>query len=641
MSAAAGIHALLFAAVQRLALAKARAAAIFLAGSGLLLVALGGVRIAGAIVVLGAAVVLLFLVGRRLAAALLPCAAVSPGTGVAFGICAASVIGATFAMVGAFRGDVIAPAAVLAAVWGARRFRDAAAEIVARAREIARDWNVRVAAAAELAFLFAASLLVRGLGPEQGSDALTRYLPYVKLLAHFHALPAIPEQFPFVLPQAGLTWAALLTFAPIALRGAFLVALAGCAALSARLSRARGWPSAAITLLVASCPLVAGPSLGLQPDAFAWLTILVLATVVTESGVPESARYGFACGALAMLSWCAKYSTAGFAASLVAFAAFRARRRTLKFVATGAGGAALAGAPWLIHAWRMSGNPVFPFASSIFPSPRWRMRIDTAWTGGRAFHPGWRGWLLWPIDMTIHTNRYAEGRPGSFGFALLALVVLAAAGYAASVRSEKAWLVCAAIGAGVMWTRTPLVRYWIPALWLAIPAAAAGARRIAGRVGAGALAAALLAAAAGQIAYGVFHTRESLEGRDVKVFLGRTSESADIDRLPGAAALIALGRIDPWARVWYTGFEAVGEADVVPLAAERWELAFHVPLHDRATLFDDIDSARCRYWAVASGIGDRRNFERLGIARRYWKPGAVVIADPSVTIYRMPTVPAP
>jgi len=447
-----------------------------------------------------------------------------------------------------------------------------------------------------------------------------------------------------------------------------LLALAACAAIAAarcrsprsvaaqngppRETAAQNRPprgiAALVVLAVASCPLVLSAARGLQPDPFGWLAVLLLAVVVSEGSEPARARFGFACGALAALAWCAKYSTAGFVAPLLLFGLRRAAaaggkpaRNLARMSLSGAAGAAATGAPWLVHAFRESRNPFFPLLSSIFPSPLWRMRIDEAWRGGFAFEKGWRGLLLWPIDMTIHTNRFAEGHAGSFGLALLLILFLAAIALRSTDRSQRVWLAAGVVGTLLLWTKTPLVRYWLPALWLALPAAARGASAIAGRIGKRPAAAALAAIVAFQTALAAFPSKPDLEGRPWAVFAGRMTEERYVAQAPGASALARLAAIDrTWPKVWYTGLYAVGHADVVPLMGERWELAFHVPVRDRAALFRYVDSAGCRYWAVADALPDRAEFEALGIPERYWKPSEAVVKDATTTIYRIsPGIP--
>ena len=648
LAAAAALHILMYLLTWRVfgGRARLRAVAIYLAASSAVLLAAGGPRRAAGIGILLAASAVLALIGDRIARLVLPEDSVSAGIALGFGIAAASIAGSFLAVVGAFRPAAIAAVSAAGIAWGASGAGPAVRSLRLRFRNNEPDfWT---AAGWEIAFLLAAVRIVHGIVPGSGFDAVSRYLPYVKILWHFHALPEIPWQFPFILPQAGLAYAGLFGFAPVAQRGAFLLAFGAAAALVARRCRAERGLALAATLVLVSCPVVTAGARGLQPDVFGWLAVLLLAVTATDGQFPGTVRFGAACGALAALCWCAKYSTLGFAVVLVGCALWRARaaggwEAVGRASAGGVAGAAVVAGPWLFHAWRLARNPFFPLLSSLLPSPLWRMRIDRVWGGGFAFEKGWRGILLWPIDMTIHTNRYVESVPGGFGLALLVALLLAAVSIPALGRKETIWLAAAVLGTASMWIRTPYLRYWIPALWLAVPAVALGARRMAeGRVGRTAVAGALLAIAAVQVGENAVHSRTALEGRAVGIFLGRVTEAEAIGAMPGASALSRLGEIDPsWPKIWYTGIFAVGHAPVVPLMAERWELNFHVPPTDRGALVRYIDSAGCRYWVVGNDPRSRHEFAGSEIPARYWTPSRIVLSDSFVTVYRMPPADPP
>jgi hypothetical protein len=379
----------------------------------------------------------------------------------------------------------------------------------------------------------------------------------------------------------------------------------------------------------------------LQPDAVGWVAVLLLAVLVSDAADPAGWSFWIACGALAGLAWCAKYSTAGFAATLVVYAAWRAGKSVgaggalLRAAVFGGIGAIAAAAPWFVHAWRESRNPFFPLLSSIFSSALWPRRI-VVWGSGYASEKGLRGLLLWPIDMTIHTNRFGEGHAGSFGLALLLFLFLGAVSLRSTNRVERVWLAAGVVGTLLLWTMTPLIRYWLPGMWLATPAIARGAGRLADRVGARALTAALAAIVALQIALCAFASKAALEGVPWAVYTGRMAEERYVAKAPGASALARLSEIDRgWPKIWYTGLYAVGHANLVPIMGERWELAFHVPPRNRAALFQYIDAVGCRYWAVENALPDRAAYEALGIADRYWRPSQIVVRDETATIYRV------
>ena len=643
VSAAGAVHMLVYALVWRLSSRRVRATVLYLASSAAVFFAVAGPCRALSVGILVAAAAVLSLVGGRIARRLLPAGSLSLGVSLGFGIAAASVAATLLAAFEAFRPWPLAAIATLGIAWGLPGTGDAVRAFRARFALLEREADGWTAAGWEIVFLFAGLRLVHGLTPETGSDAASRYLPYVKMLWHFHRLPDLPWQFPFILPQAGLTYAAFFGFAPAAQRGAFLLAFAAAAALAVRRCRASRELALGTILVLASCPIVAAAAHGLQPDAFGWMVVLLLGVMSVEGSTPGTVRFGAACGALAALCWSSKYSTLGFAAPLVAWALWRARadagwKGLAKMSAGGMAGAAVAGAPWLFHTWRLTGNPFFPMLSRLLPSPLWRMRIDAVWGGGFVFEKGWRGLLLWPIDMTFHPDRYVETGPGGLGFLLLVFLALAVVSLPFLDRTERIWLGAAVFGTAMMWTRTPYLRYWFPAYWLAAPAAASGARRLSqSRLGRSVVVAALLAVAAGQVWLGAFHSRPALEGRDWRIFFRRTSEARALAVTPGLSALERLRAIDgSWPKIWWTRIPMVGHGNVIPLLGEPWELSFHVPDKDPEALFRYIDSVGCRYWIVRNGQQDRKLYTGTGIAPRYWKQENIVVRDKFATIYRLP-----
>jgi hypothetical protein len=624
----------------------ARAAGFFLALSAVGLAAAGGWRKAAAIAVLAAAAALLTAGGGAIGRLLLPDGSLSLGTSLGFGVLAVSWAVSLKLSAGVFRPWMGAAAIAALGIWGlaARRRRLAAprpAPVWTGASAAAAECPFWLAAA-ELSFLLAAVAVVRSLAPESGFDALTRYLPWVKIAARTGGFPNIPWNYPFVLPQAGLAWAAAFAFDPVAQRAAMLLPLAACCGIVFARVRATRGISALVVLALVSSPLVVSAGRGLQPDPVGWTAILLLTALVCDASDAASRKFWLACGALGAFAWCAKYSTAGFAAPLVGYAVWRAwksagaGRALFRAIVFGGAGAIAAGAPWLIHAWRESRNPFFPLLSSVFPSPLWRMRIDATWGEGSVLLKGWRGLLFWPIDMTIHTNRFGETHAGSFGLALLLFLFLGICSLRATDRADRVWIVAGVAGTLLLWTRTPYLRYWLPGLWLAVPAAGRGAARIAERIGTRALAIALAGIVALQTALAALPSKPDLQGLPWAVYTGRMTEEAYVARAPGASALARLSAIDRgWPKTWYTGLYAVGQANVVPIMGERWELAFHVPPQDRAGLFGYVDSVGCRYWAVGNALPDRAAYEALGIADRYWRSSQVVVRDETATIYKI------
>ncbi|HET7452073.1 MAG TPA: hypothetical protein VFL12_04990, partial [Thermoanaerobaculia bacterium] len=286
---AAAVHALLFAVVfRRWAM---RGAAIYVAASALLFAAAGGARHAAGLVVLVASALLLGAAGRRIGALFLPDHSLTTGVSLGVGIAAASLVVSLALLFGVFGTPFLAGFALAAVALAVPELRRRKAGTSAIVSDIGAGAQLTGAVVIELTFLFGAAAIVRGIAPESGFDALTRYLPWLKIAARTGAFPDIPWQFPFIIPQSGVAFSLLYTFDPVAQRVAMLLALAVCAAIAgARRLRKDVAPGLAglVALVVASCPLVLVAAHGVQPDAFSWLAVLLLG-VAAGDGDPHRA----------------------------------------------------------------------------------------------------------------------------------------------------------------------------------------------------------------------------------------------------------------------------------------------------------------------------------------------------------------
>ncbi|HET9794263.1 MAG TPA: hypothetical protein VFS34_07360, partial [Thermoanaerobaculia bacterium] len=195
-SAVAAAHAATFAFVFRRR--GTRAAAVFLGLSIVALAGAGGWRRTVAMLGLAGAAALSAAVGDRIGALILPKDVLSWGARLGFGILAAAWAVSALLLAGVFgRGIAAAGLVVAGAFAGAAGWRERRRNAGVRRRP---SWTDASAAAAELFFLLGAAALVGNLAPESGFDALTRYLPWVKIAARTGAFPRIPWQFPFILP---------------------------------------------------------------------------------------------------------------------------------------------------------------------------------------------------------------------------------------------------------------------------------------------------------------------------------------------------------------------------------------------------------------------------------------------------------
>ena len=148
-----------------------------------------------------------------------------------------------------------------------------------------------------------------------------------------------------------------------------------------------------------------------------------------------------------------------FSLVLLAFVLVRLRRG-------GAGWRWMAGAVGLflllgcwpyLNAWRLTGNPIFPFLNGVMRSPYFELRNQVDYR--------FRSPLTWRTlyDVTFHSHRYLEGQDGALGFQWIWLLPVLAV---AARRDWMArWLTAAAL---VGWVATfssqAYLRYIFPAL---------------------------------------------------------------------------------------------------------------------------------------------------------------------------------
>lgn len=201
-------------------------------------------------------------------------------------------------------------------------------------------------------------------------------------------------------------------------------------------------------------------------------------------------------------------------------------------------------------------------------------------------------------------------------------------------------MIAALVGTALIWTRTAYLRYWSPALWLLAPSASEGADRAAtGPRTRFALLAAFLAIIVLQVPMAMIHAWGDPRGWPWDLYRGALTESDYRARMPGARAMVLLNAADrSWPRFWYTGFQAVGDADGVPLGAQTWEIAYHAS-GDLQSLRRYLAEPGCRYWAVREDMPTAREFRALGIVNDWWRPENLVVSDGTVNVYRSPAFP--
>lgn len=197
-----------------------------------------------------------------------------------------------------------------------------------------------------------------------------------------------------------------------------LLALLATWSLGTRLASRRVGTLAAV--LVASMPVVSW-LLGAALVDLAVVFYVVAAALAALRAVADPAwRWPAVAGLLGGLAVGTKLSAAVFVLALGGALAVAAARRhgwRPALAASGTFGLAafLAVLPWLVRDWAWTGNPVFPFLSAAFPSPRW--------VGDASFNfesyghrTGTMSFLLLPWDLLAHGEAFGPGMgPGVAG----------------------------------------------------------------------------------------------------------------------------------------------------------------------------------------------------------------------------------
>jgi hypothetical protein len=230
-----------------------------------------------------------------------------------------------------------------------------------------------------------------------------------------------------------------------------------------------------------------------------------------------------------------------------------------------------------------------------------------------------------------------EGLPGNFGLVLPVYLLLVAVSLKSATSSQRVWLASAILGTALVWTHTAYLRYWLPALWLLCPSAVNGARALC-RSGAMrfVMLSALIIVVVAQVPMAMIHAWNDPEGWPWSLYTGRITETDYLKTMPGAGAILQLNAIDKsWPRFWYTGFQAVGHADGVPIGAQTFEFGYHVT-PDRESVRRYLGEPGCQYWAVREDMPSAQAFRQLGVADQWWRPENLVVTDGTVNVYRAP-----
>ena len=612
----------------------------------------GGLTALGAFAALAALALALVCTGRRIGGAVLRPADRRWPIELGLGILALSFLAAVLGVSRIFFAPLIA-LPILAAT---------GAEIVARRRAGNRQrhrfrrvlrakWTFASVMAAELAWLLGGFIWVAAAAPESRSDALRAYLPFVKIFAHFHRMPAMPVPWAFVIPEGGPAFsAAVLALAGTrAMRYAMalcLLALVGIAGMAGA-GRAGRAVALAVAVAVASTPLVLATTPTLMNEAFVSLGVVVVAWLAFRAKGPLDARFGFLFGAACGTAVAGKFTVVPYLALLAAAAGIRRRRAGWRALARASAGAAAGGMiaflPWMIRSENLVGNPIFPFFTRWIPT-----RVYPHGLGSMNLNhyriPGWASWWRAPFDFTYGTNAYVEGANGSLGltvlFAFAAALVLILVRVPASARLLAG---VAVLGAAGLWTQTAYARYWLPTLWLIAIASAWGfSRRL--RPGSAAVATVLLGGLVFlHVPVMVAQQWTQPDGIPWNYYTGSESEEEDLGRIRGYAAIADFARRAPaWPVVLETGVAGCAHVDASCLELDFWHLSSLMEIHsvDRALAL--VRSTGAQYWAIDETAGAITFFRRLGVGPRLWRTDNLVLDEPPFRVYRIaPDVATP
>jgi len=329
----------------------------------------------------------------------------------------------------------------------------------------------QVAAFALLVFVLGMHWLVIPQ-PESSGDGLNMHMAIAANIAQHHIFTFQPGRIFWSVMPMGADWCYAIAYV---LGGEFAARLLNFTMLllvEALLYRAaRRFVSPAIAFVIlalfASTSLVQLITGSLYIENFLAAMIVGMAVALWRFGDTGQKRYLYTAAVLGGTALATKFGGLAYVAAALPAAAIETRRQWGRLgprpAISSVGAAALllaAALPAYAIAWRMTGDPLFPFLNRTFPSPL----VDRAATFAdyRFNQPLTFGT---PYDLTFHSDRYCEGRPGSIGFTYLLLVPPGLAALLA-VRRRPA-LSAAAIsmgGAAIVLKLLPNARYLYPAL---------------------------------------------------------------------------------------------------------------------------------------------------------------------------------
>jgi len=308
--------------------------------------------------------------------------------------------------------------------------------------------------------------------PEASADGLAMHLAIPTNIALHHVFTYRPGRVLWSVMPMGADWCYTMVYL---LGGEFAARLLNFAMLllvEALLYRvARRFVSPAIAYLVlalfASTPIVQLVTGSLFVENFLAAMVVGMAVAIWQFGDTGQRRFLYAAAVLGGTALATKFGGLAYVAAVLPVAAFEVRRQWGRLgprPALSSGIAVVlllaAALPTYAISWWMTGDPVFPFLNQRFPSPlvdRAASFVDTHFTQPIAFRT--------PYDVTFHTDRYFEGRPGSLGFHYLLLVPLGLMALPFVWRRPAVGAAVVSLaGAAIVFKVSPNARYLYPAL---------------------------------------------------------------------------------------------------------------------------------------------------------------------------------
>jgi hypothetical protein len=626
---------------------RARGILIFWIMSAAALVFWGGWNAAQGLVLILILGLFLTLIGSLLTKHLLLPSAHGWGISLAFGIALTSIAGAFLAWAHIFYWWVLVLAMLAILVPG---FRSGLSIYRAQIREawksLVSGWNLPFAFTIQGLFLLGVYAFVVAMAPETNSDAIRFYWPYMKLLSHYAGFFDGPYQWSYILPQGGAVYGAtvlVLLGRQVVRLSMLLVWAALIGIVCRRIQEQYSSIQCAVALIVASCPVVLWVSSSLMQDIFACAFVVVLAFLCATGSKPGFARFWGAIGIALAGACAAKHTTLAYGVPLVAYASIRSFKATgwkstLRGLAVATIAFLVALSPWLVHSYQQSGNPAFPFLTKIFPSPIWPQGVAFSSLDAFKLPSGWRGWILWPIDLTYHTHKFVEGFDGKLGLTLIVILLVAVPALWRSGALARGLVICGIVGTGLLWSQTAYLRYWLPGLWLcAIGSCYFLTKHLRSIPARSIVACAAFVIMIPQVLQSMLTYWPDARGWPWDVYSHRVTWLGFLGhQFEDLATELNRSNVlkNESPKIWVTGCEEAGHLEVQPMDAAVWELRLHT-LGPRSKA-EYLGSTGCKYWLVNEDDQEAYWLQFEGITQLFWNDANLVARAGSLAMYRMP-----